>query len=100
MHDCTVLCLLGFVTADFIITITLSTADATAHIVENPFIPAALHYQNVPITLLLVCILGAVFLNGFNEAIGLAVVLVIVAPNWARATCPLVLVYTAASHLS
>ena len=72
-----VLCLLGFVTTDFIITITLSAADATAHIVENPFIPAVFHHQNVPITLLLVCLLGAVFLKGFQEAIGLAVVLVI-----------------------
>jgi hypothetical protein len=72
-----VLCLLGFVTTDFIITITLSAADATAHIVENPFIPDFLHYQNIPITLLLVCLLGAVFLKGFQEAIGLAVVLVI-----------------------
>jgi hypothetical protein len=72
-----VLCLLGFVTTDFIITITLSAADATAHIVENPFIPDFLHHQNIPITLLLVCLLGAVFLKGFQEAIGLAVVLVI-----------------------
>jgi hypothetical protein len=71
-----VLCLLGFVTTDFIITITLSAADATAHIVENPFIPDFLHNQNIPITLLLVCLLGAVFLKGFQEAIGLAVVLV------------------------
>ena len=72
-----VLCLLGFVTTDFIITITLSAADATAHIVENPFIPAVFHHQNTPITLILVCLLGAVFLKGFQEAIGLAVVLVI-----------------------
>lgn len=70
-----VLILLGFAATDFMITITLSAADATAHIIENPFIPPWLH-QKVLITLLLVTLLGAVFLKGFNEAIGLAVFLV------------------------
>ena len=73
-----VLVLLGFVATDFVITITLSAADATAHILENPFAPAALHGQQVPVTLLLVAVLGAVFLRGFGEAIGIAVVLVAV----------------------
>jgi hypothetical protein len=71
-----VLCLLGFVATDFVITITLSAADAAAHAVENPFMPHALHDQRVLVTLLLIAILGAVFLKGFTEAIGIAVALV------------------------
>jgi amino acid permease len=70
-----VLILLGFAFTDFIITITLSAADSTAHIVENPFVPEALHHP-VLITLLLLAALGVIFLRGFREAIGLAVVIV------------------------
>ncbi len=71
-----VLVLLGFALTDFIITITLSAADASAHLVENPHVPAFLHGQELWITLGLVALLGAVFLKGFTEAIGVAVVLV------------------------
>jgi hypothetical protein len=73
-----VLVLLGFVATDFIITITLSAADATAHVIENPYFhhyaPALKH--PVAMTLVLIGLLGAVFLKGFKEAIGLAVVIV------------------------
>ena len=70
-----VLCLLGFAATDFIITITLSAADGTAHLLENPFMPRVLHHQ-MGLTLVLLAVLGAIFLKGFDEAIGLAVILV------------------------
>ena len=70
-----VLCLLGFATTDFIITITLSAADAAAHFTQNPFTPAWMKSQMV-VTLVLLAILGAIFLKGFKEAIGIAVFLV------------------------
>ncbi len=71
-----VLCLIGFVATGFVITITLSAADATAHIVENPFLQFLKGYE-VAITLFLIGLLGVVFLKGFSEAIGLAVLLVV-----------------------
>ncbi|MCU1577172.1 MAG: hypothetical protein JWP70_1876 [Leifsonia sp.] len=71
-----VLVLLGFAATDFMITITLSAADASAHAIENPFAPAWFHGNQVGITLVLVALLGLVFLRGFREAIGIAVVLV------------------------
>ena len=73
-----VLMLLGFVATSFIITITLSAADATAHIVENPFVEHNLQFLNhkIIVTLILIGMLGAVFLKGFNEAIGIAVAIV------------------------
>ncbi|HEY9282556.1 MAG TPA: hypothetical protein VIP46_03790 [Pyrinomonadaceae bacterium] len=72
-----VLALLGFAATSFIITITLSAADATAHIVENPYVPQSLHHPIV-MTLVLIAGLGAVFIKGFKEAIGIAVVIVVV----------------------
>src|SRR5688572_3844111 len=61
-----VLCLLGFAATGFIITITLSAADATAHVIENPIVPAWMH-RPVLMTLVLLAALGAIFLKGFRE---------------------------------
>lgn len=71
-----VLVLLGFAATSFIITITMSAADATAHILENPYTPDWMEHR-VTLTLVLVTALGAVFLKGFKEAIGIAVIIVI-----------------------
>ena len=70
-----VLCLLGFAATGFIITITLSAADATEHIIENPMAPHWMHHP-VLVTLILLAGLGAIFLKGFREAVGLAVPIV------------------------
>jgi hypothetical protein len=70
-----VLVLLGFATTDFIITMTLSAADAADHFVHNPYTPHSLQNQ-MNVTLFLLAILGAIFLKGFKEAINIAVVLV------------------------
>jgi hypothetical protein len=72
-----VLVLLGFAFTSFIITITLSAADAAEHIIHNPFVP---HWADHPVilTTVLLVLLGAVFMKGFTEAIGLAVAIVFV----------------------
>jgi hypothetical protein len=71
-----VLALLGFAATDFIITMTLSAADASAHLVQNPTFEPWLSGHELAITLGLLALLGGVFLRGFTEAIGIAVALV------------------------
>lgn len=67
-----VLLLLGFAATDFVITMTLSAADAAAHIVENPHFALYFSHGKLPITQGLLILLAGVFLAGFSEAIGMA----------------------------
>jgi hypothetical protein len=78
-----VLALLGFAATDFVITKTLSAADAAEHLIANPFWPVKPdhvdeHKQQLFATFFLLVLLGATFLRGFREVIGLAVVIVAV----------------------
>lgn len=78
-----VLVLLGFAATDYVITKTMSAADAAVHMIENPHWPkdwfggdGTLLGQQIGVTVGLLVLLGGVFLKGFKEAIGIAVVLV------------------------
>lgn len=70
-----VLCLLGFAATSWIVTITLSAADAATHLIQNPLFPDTLKSQ-MGVTMFMLIALGAVFLKGFREAIGVCVWLV------------------------
>jgi hypothetical protein len=67
-----VLVLLGFAATDFVITMTLSAADAAMHAIENPFLEPVLGERQVLVTIAILAVLALVFLKGFREAIGLA----------------------------
>ena len=95
-----VLVLLGFAATDFVITKTLSAADAAEHMIQNPGWPwreattagpdtsdqerqaitekrqSAEDRQRLVVTLSLLVLLGGMFMRGFREVVGLAVVLV------------------------
>jgi hypothetical protein len=79
-----VLALLGFAATDFVITQTLSAADAAVHLMDNPLWQKAPEFirgltddqQRVWLTMVLLMLLGATFMRSFKEAIGLAVFVV------------------------
>jgi hypothetical protein len=88
-----VLVLLGFAATDFVITKTLSAADAAKHLLDNPLwkeqMPLMAHNRlwgwlasvlndQLWLTMLLLVLLGSMFLRGFREVIGLAVIIVAV----------------------
>ena len=76
-----VLALLGFAATDFVITMTLSAADASVHLIENPLWKSMPNWvqalsddrQRLGVTIFMLVLLGACFLRGFKEVIGLAV---------------------------
>jgi hypothetical protein len=72
-----VLVLLGFAATDFIITMTLSAADAALHAVENPILHPYVGDHQFGITLLLLAILAVVFLRGFQDAVRIAIAIAV-----------------------
>lgn len=72
-----VLILIGFAMTDFIITITLSSADATHHVLQNPLLMDWIPHSPVLLTALLIIGLGLVFLKGFKEAIWICALIAI-----------------------
>ena len=67
-----VLVLLGFAATDFVITMTLSAADAARHATANPLLHPYLGNANMSLTIGLLIILALIFLLGFTEAIQVA----------------------------
>ncbi len=67
-----VLVLLGFAATDFVITMTLSAADAARHAIANPYLHPIAGDSRMRVTLALLILLAIVFLIGFREAIRVA----------------------------
>lgn len=74
-----VLVLIGFAATDFVITKTLSAADAAAHLIANRIYgdhaPDWMQSQ-MGVTMFLLVLLAAFFMKGYKEVVGLAVMLV------------------------
>ena len=86
-----VLILLGFAATDFVITMTLSAADAARHATENPYLRPFIREHTLEVTIILLVLLALVFIAGFREAI--VVVAATTIPYIALNIC--VLVYAA-----
>jgi hypothetical protein len=73
-----VLSLLGFAATGFVITKTLSAADAAQHLIKNPLWPVGLRESNAQmvVTMTMLVMLGAVMMRGYRDVIGLAVAIV------------------------
>jgi len=61
-----VLLLLGFAATDFVITMTLSAADAARHATANAYFHPYLHDAHLSVTLILLLTLTVIFLIGFR----------------------------------
>src|SRR2546427_2125953 len=87
-----VLALLGFAATDFVITMTLSAADAAQHAVENPILHPYLGSHRLALTLGLLALLGMVFIKGFREAIRRRILLAVpyIALNFIRLSLGLI----------
>lgn len=72
-----VLALIGFAATDFVITMTLSAADAAEHAIHNPYLEPYLGDAQLGVTVVLLVLLAIVFLRGFSEAIGIATAIAI-----------------------
>ncbi len=72
-----VLVLLGFAATDFVITMTLSAADAARHATANPLLHPYLGGANMSLTIALLIVLAVIFLLGFKEAIRVATVVAV-----------------------
>lgn len=78
-----VLTLLGFAATGFVITMTMSAADAAVHLIDNPYWQRLAGpprpddtFQQMAVTMFMLALLGAMFLRGLREVIGLAAVIV------------------------
>ena len=67
-----VLVLIGFAATDFVITMTLSAADAAIHAIANPYLHPLVGNSQMGVTLGLLVLLAFIFWLGFKEAIGFA----------------------------